>query len=59
MEGQHTRVELCISKKLDEVHAVTRHNVVALEVESYVAERLGIAVDVQRFHVVGTAAITM
>ena len=55
----HTRVELRVCKELDEVLPIARDYVVALEVQSYVAKRIRITVDIQCPHFVGTAAIVV
>ena len=54
-----TRVELGIRIQLNEMLAISRCDVVALEVERDIAKRIRVAVDVQRPHVTGTTAIVM
>lgn len=61
MEGEEgrTRVELRVCKELYKVLPIARDNVVALEVEGYVTERVRITVDIQCPHFVGTATIIL
>jgi len=54
-----TRVELRICIQLDEMFAISRCDVVALEVERDIAKRIRVAVDVQRPHATGATAIVM
>lgn len=54
-----TRVELRICIQLDEMFAISRCNVVALEVQRDIAKCIWIAVDVQRPHATSTTAIVM
>jgi len=54
-----TRVELRICIQLDEMFAISRCDVVALEVERDIAKCIRVAVDVQRPHITGATTIVM
>ena len=56
---RRTRVKLRVCEELDKVLAVAGDNVVALKVQCYVAERVGVTVDIQRSHIVSTATVAM
>jgi hypothetical protein len=53
------RVELRVSKQFNEVFAVSGNNVVALQMQCNVSERVGVAVDVQGPQVTSSTRIVM
>lgn len=52
---RRTRVELRICKELDKMLPIARDNVVALEMQGYVAECVRVTVNIECPHFVGTA----
>jgi hypothetical protein len=54
-----TRVELRVCEELNIMFAVARDNVVALQMQRDIAERVGVAVNIQRPHVTNTSAVLM
>jgi hypothetical protein len=56
---RRTGVKLRVCEELDKVLAVAGDNVVALKVQGYITECFGVAVNIQRSHIVGTATVAV